>query len=151
MSRNELTHCRQDNVWGGCQRKANIFFAAVRPSHNMRLCCRCSPRLELSLSKSKVGDSGLVTSSMSLKVEHKCLQKAYTSGHSQNICKNDPGTLSVHRSQLGDGMNFMAWRFLGVRYILCIHLKCISWWLGFLEVSCRFSHTVSQQILKSHL
>lgn len=142
ISRKELAHCCQDKLWGGCHHIASIFFAAMRPAPSMRLCWGESCRVESSLSSNKDGDNGILTLSISLRVIEPCLQKVDTSGQIQ-----DPTVLSIHKSQLGDKTIFIAWCYLGVRYTLCINVKCINWWPWFLDVLCKLSHTVSIKAL----
>lgn len=52
--------------------------------------------------------------------------------------KKVPNEFWLHNVQVGDGSAFILCSIWGVTYVLCMKLKWMTSWLGFLEDSCKF-------------
>lgn len=137
MFKNDCCHWVRVSAWGGggFHHKASILLAAVNPAIRVQIQVEDRFSDEVSFKSSILGEHGTSASNRSDKVEDTNFQKDATSGHSQYVCRNDPTQPREHRSQTGEWMSFIKYLFLGIRYILCKNLKCISLWIRFFDVS----------------
>lgn len=113
--KNDCNHWVCERECGGCQRGADIFFAAVKPAKRMSLCWSDRFKNESSFRSNSQGQHGISVSSKFDKMAETSLQKDDKARQSQNMCIKEPIWPLVQSSQFGEGVSFIRWILLGVR------------------------------------